>query len=93
MRTNAIMHFHCSECGSILNLVYPGDAKPPRQPSYSLPLPGEPWPRTEEPTGAAVMYVQAIHIKPCQACIQKKTDPADKLMTAIAELGALAAKS
>ena len=84
MRTNAIMHFHCAECGTILNLVYPEEAaKPTPTGMYRLVEPGAPTQLTDEPTGAVCMYVQTISIQPCGVCIERHTGPAKQMEAAI----------
>lgn len=87
MRTNLIMHFHCSECGAVLNIAYPDAAAKPAE--YHA---NQPWARENhdaEPTGAAVRYVPAISVEPCPKCIERHTGPAKQLSAALKAMGAL----
>lgn len=79
MRNNLITRFHCSECGNILNLVYPKDAAEPVEPGYGVVTPSE-------PTGAACVYTPRIMVEPCRFCIEKYTGPAKQLAKAITVL-------
>lgn len=81
MRTNLIMHFHCSECGKQLKLKYEneGAAEVKRESSYMFDEP-------KEPTGAACYYTPRISIEPCQSCIRKYTGPAKKIVDALKEI-------
>ncbi len=77
MRTNLIMHFHCSVCGEILNICYKEDAHKIIQNRKDFDA---------EPTGAMCMYHETISVEPCKMCINKFTEPAKKLIDAIDEL-------
>ena len=77
MRTNLIMHFHCSECGKILNVCYAKEAKKPVYNSSNT---------EKDPTGALCMYPEKISVEPCKACIDTYTIPAKKLMDALEDL-------
>jgi hypothetical protein len=79
MRTNLIMHFHCSECGNQLKLKNESEgAKKPvyHDDTYRTQEP-------KEPTGAACYYTPKISIEPCKRCIEKYTKPAKQLVDAI----------
>ena len=82
MRTNLIMHFNCSECGSLLNLRYEYEEKDNKKekPSSLNSL------HTDEPTGGVVRYVPAVSVDPCRHCIGKYVGPALKLAEAITGL-------
>jgi hypothetical protein len=85
MRTNLIMHFHCAECGSVLNLVYDKDVKvKPEEYRGGWAATGH----TPEPTGAAVRYVPPVFIEPCRGCIDKHTGPAKQLAAALKTMAA-----
>lgn len=76
MRTNLITHFHCSECGHILNVEYDKEDGPPKIEELDKEL----------PTGAACRH-NRILVVPCKHCINKVTGPARKLAEAIKEMG------
>ena len=80
MRTNLIMHFHCSECGAQLRIAESKEGVEPKRDSF-LQI-QEP----KEPTGAACHYTPSVRIVPCWACIDKYTGPAKKLTEAIAAM-------
>jgi len=81
MRTNLIMHFHCSECGHQLNISYPNDAKSEaKEEPYGFTQ------KPEEPSGAYAFNTPKISIDPCRSCIEKYTVPAKKLTDAIKTL-------
>ena len=78
MRTNLIMHFHCSECGMQLKLKDESEAKKPVYHDDTF--------RTQEPkeeTGAACYYTPKVSIEPCKKCIEKYTGPARKIVEGI----------
>jgi len=80
MRNNLIMHFHCAECGTVLELVHPAQAAAPKPYlSSAAYIDGH----TPEPTGAAVCYVSPVFVAACKACITKHTGPAIALAKAI----------
>lgn len=79
MRDNLILTFVCSDCGERLDLVLPEDETAKAASSY----------QAGHPTGAACRYIDAIHVKPCSACILEVTAPARKLVDAMAELSAI----
>ena len=79
MRTNLIMHFHCSECGKQLNIV--NDQEGAKKPKYHDDDFRSQEPK--EPTGAACHYTPKISVEPCRNCIEKYTGPAKKLVDAI----------
>ena len=79
MRTNLIMHFHCSECGRQLNIANERERKV--EPKYEGCFHQNP----EEPTGAACHYTPKISVEPCRNCIEKYTGPARKLAEALSE--------
>lgn len=82
IRTNLIMHFHCSECGRQLKIDYPEEAKAkPVDARSTNQVP-------QEDTGGVCFYTPIISIRPCQHCIKKHTEPAKKLMQAIKDLTA-----
>jgi len=82
MRTNLIMHFHCSECGKQLHLKNSIDGA--KKPRYHYDDFGNQEPK--EPTGAACYYTPKISIVPCKACIDKYTLPAKALTDAIIKI-------
>lgn len=75
MRTNLILHFHCSKCGDRLELCN-SEVPPPRSTGIHTP----------EPTGAECLYPAPIYIEPCRTCLEKHTGPARRLMAALNEL-------
>jgi hypothetical protein len=75
------MHFHCSDCGSVLNLKYEGpDTAKPKE---YLATPDT----DKEPTGALVRYVSPVFIEPCRFCIERQTGPAKRMVEALKDLG------
>jgi hypothetical protein len=84
MRTNLIMHFHCAECGSVLNLREPSEEKVPNERYESGVWAGRG--HDKEPTGAAVRYVEAVQVEPCRVCIDRYTGPAKRLAEAMQQL-------
>ena len=79
MRTNLILHLHCSECGKRLNLCYKNELKKkPVKPGYKEV--------DDEPTGAACYYPDPIVVEPCKSCIEKYTLPAKQLCESIKTL-------
>jgi len=76
MRTNLILHLHCSECGTRLRLCYKNEAqKPPKESGYME--------ADKEPTGAECFYPGSISVEPCRKCIEKYTGPARRLVDAL----------
>ena len=80
MRTNLVLHFHCSECGSLLDIKTENeeDVKNERV-SYNHENP-------LLPTGATLRCVDPIQIIPCERCIEKYNGPAKKLLEAFKEI-------
>lgn len=87
MRTNLIMHFHCSECGNQLNLIDRNEQEtnPVSSPSLKQ-IPGE-------PTGAMCLYASTIQVEPCRHCIEKYTLPAKKMVEGIKQMADLGKKN
>lgn len=83
MRTNLIMHFHCSECGKQLDLAYENEAEV--KPGSVDNLHQKP----PEPTGAKILYTPQISIRPCRNCIEKHTGPAKRLAEALSDFKAM----
>lgn len=79
MRTNLVMHFHCAECGSVLNIVGMGSENVASKAGVYQEEP-------TLPTGAELRTVPPIQIVPCRKCIEKYTGPSRKLAEAIKEL-------
>lgn len=79
MRTNLVMHFHCSECGSVLIIVGTGSEKVRSKDGIYQESP-------KLPTGADLRSVPPIQIVPCRECIEKYTGPSRKLAEAIKAL-------
>ena len=79
MRTNLILHFHCSECGKRLEVCYPKETR-------KKPVESEYGEVDDEPTGADCFYPPAVSIRPCRYCIEKYTEPARKLQAALSTI-------
>ena len=82
MRTNLIMHFHCSECGKQLKLKQENEGA--KKPAYRYDDSDQDEPK--EPTGAACYYTPTLSIEPCKFCIEKYTGPAKKIVEALNSL-------
>ena len=80
MRTNLIMHFHCSECGQQLRLEHDHEAKHPPTDK------GGPRAEPKEDAGAFCYRTPKISIKPCWNCIRKYRGPAEALAKAVDQL-------
>lgn len=77
MRTNLITHFHCTNCGSQLQVECErNDLPEPKKASCQTDI---------EPTGAECRY-NLIYVEPCQICISKVLAPARKMADAIKEM-------
>ena len=72
MRKNLLMHFHCSECGGILDIALDSDRTEPKD----LYVEGE-------PTGAMCYHAPRISVEPCKGCIEKYTKPAKAMVQAV----------
>lgn len=86
MRTNLIFHFHCSECGNILNICYPKDAAKAIREDPQDMCEGC---NIKVSTGAECMYPPVISVEPCKYCIDKYTSPAKKLIEAMRQIGTI----
>lgn len=83
MRTNLIMHFHCSECGRQLDIVSKSE-------ETTKTIEGSDWnQQPKEPTGADCFYTPKIQIEPCRNCIEKYTKPALKIAEGLKEFNSL----
>ena len=85
MRTNLIMHFFCSECGSQLSFAETDQGVEPKRDIHFDQSP-------KEPTGAACQYASKLRIVPCKFCIEKYTGTAKQLMAAIDGINKLTGK-
>lgn len=72
MRNNLMMHFHCAECGDILDIALNEERSTLKNEFVS-----------GEPTGAACYHVPRISVKPCKRCIEKYTAPAEAMVRAV----------
>ncbi len=61
MRTNLILHFHCSKCGERLQVIYENRQTVKSKNSDHTTV-------DREPTGADCRYVSPIQIEPCRGC-------------------------
>ena len=82
MRNNLILKFHCSECGSRLNLVYNKGNHEKHGGSSVNEVPNE-------PTGADCRYMPEVQVEPCKPCIDKHIGPAKKLLEAVKEINGI----
>ena len=78
MRNNLVVKFRCSECGSILNLLYQAEVRTKDHGGLKPTVLSPP-----DPTGAAKVEIPAIYIAPCGHCIEKYTGPAKMLSDAL----------
>ncbi len=72
MRTNLIMHFHCSECGGQLRLQQEGERIKARPES---PACGD----DDPPVSVPWYCTSSIRIQPCKRCIEEYTGPGKKV--------------
>lgn len=74
------MQFHCSECGSVLNIL--NEVEQTTENVSLMDVEQKP----KLPTGASIRFTDIVQIEPCKSCIEKYSGPARKLMQAFNEM-------